>query len=375
MATLDLRTFDDLVSTQAAAIQGRADALTDFSPGSVLLAFAESNAALALWLQSEAVRVLLTTRAATSSGSDLDTFVNDFGLVRLSASLASGSVTFSRFTPSAQAVVPIGARVETADGVRAFQVVADNSNASYNVGLGGYVIPSGVTSLAVPVKALQGGAGGNVAAGTVAVLTTSIPYVDAVSNAGQMSLGADAETDAALRDRFVSFILSLSRGTLPAIAFAIRSIRSGADCTIMEDVNAAGEELPGFLCITVDDGTGTPGDDVLNAAYTAADAYRAGGIRIGVFQPIVTTVDVSMNITVAPGYPENTIIGEVTDTLRGYIASKRLGAGLNVTELAHVAYGVSAGVANVQSVTIGGGVADIAGHPRHVIKPGAVTVI
>jgi uncharacterized phage protein gp47/JayE len=377
MAILDLRTFTDLVQTQAAAIQGRARALIDFSVGSVLLAFAQSNAGLGLWLQSEAVRILLTTRASTSSGADLDTFVQDYGLIRLGSSLATGSVTFSRFTASAQAVVPIGARVETADARHAFQVIADTSNPNYNVGLGGYVLQVGISSLAIPVRALVAGSAGNVTPGTISVLTTSVPFVDAVSNAGAMALGANQESDDALRDRFVAFVLSLSRGTIAAIQFAVTSIRTGVTCTVQENIGANDEVLTsfeGFLCITVDDGTGAPGSDLVTAAYTAADAYRAGGIRIGVFPPILVTANIAMNVTVAPGYSENEVLGAVATTIRGYVQSIRLGEGLNVSELVHVAYGVSAGVRNVQTVTINGVATDLAPHARKVIRPGSVTV-
>ncbi|MEF9481383.1 hypothetical protein [Ralstonia sp. 1B3] len=91
-----------LVRNQVAAIQGYAKVLVDLTVGSVLRAVVEANAAVTVWLQGLILQVLAITRAATSSGSDLDTWMADFGLTRLAAVPATGSVTFSRFTVTQQ---------------------------------------------------------------------------------------------------------------------------------------------------------------------------------------------------------------------------------------------------------------------------------
>ncbi len=54
--------------------------------------------------------------------------------------------------------------------------------------------------------AAQSGAGSNVQAGTITVLTTPIPGVDLVINAAPMAGGDDPESDAALRARFTLYI-------------------------------------------------------------------------------------------------------------------------------------------------------------------------
>jgi hypothetical protein len=100
----------------------------DSSVGSILRAITEANAAVSLWLQGMILQVLGVTRLATSTGTDCDSFVNDFGMTRLGASGALGSVTFSRFTATAQAVIPIGQQVQTADGTQTFQVIVDPTN-------------------------------------------------------------------------------------------------------------------------------------------------------------------------------------------------------------------------------------------------------
>ena len=80
---LPLQTFSTLVANAAAAVQGSARQLVDLTIGSTLRAVLEANASLALWMQWLILLVLRTTRAATSTGADLDTWVADFGLARL----------------------------------------------------------------------------------------------------------------------------------------------------------------------------------------------------------------------------------------------------------------------------------------------------
>src|ERR1700733_382289 len=120
MASLQTFTFTELVSQIATAIQGSASALYDFTVGSTLRAIAEATSAVVLWLQAIILQLLTVTRAATSVGSDLDSFMADYGVTRLAAVASTGNVTFARFTSTQQAVVPIGATVQSADGTQTF---------------------------------------------------------------------------------------------------------------------------------------------------------------------------------------------------------------------------------------------------------------
>src|SRR5664279_484175 len=122
---LSLKSFSQLVEDMGAALQGSATALVDVSVGSVIRAIFESNASVVLWLQWLVLQVLQTTRAATSAGSDLDSWMLDYGLTRLPASPASGTVTFSRFANNLSAFIPMGAIVKTSDGSLSFSVTAD----------------------------------------------------------------------------------------------------------------------------------------------------------------------------------------------------------------------------------------------------------
>ena len=99
---LNLQTFEEIVSNQSAAMQANSTSILDFSIGSVLLALIEANAGNSIWLQALATTILATTRLSTSSGIDVDTFIEDFGYERPEGNYSSGDVTLFRFTATQQ---------------------------------------------------------------------------------------------------------------------------------------------------------------------------------------------------------------------------------------------------------------------------------
>jgi uncharacterized phage protein gp47/JayE len=89
---LNLKGFSQLIEDMSAALQSSATTLVDVSVGSVIRAIFEANASVALWIQWLILQVLQTTRASTSIGSDLDSWMLDFGLGRLPAVPSTGIV-------------------------------------------------------------------------------------------------------------------------------------------------------------------------------------------------------------------------------------------------------------------------------------------
>lgn len=366
--------FTTLVREQVTAIQSKATSLLDFTIGAVLRAIVESNAALMLWLQGMILQLLATTRAATSSGADLDSWVNDFGIARLAAFAASGQVTFSRFTATAQAAIPIGTQVETGDGNQTFSVTLDAANVNYSASLGGYVIAAGVASIIVPVAALTAGSGGNVVIGGISVFTSPLPGVDTVTNAAAFTNGADAETDAALRVRFVAFIMSLAKATKNAIGYAVTSLQAGLNYSLVENYDYSGAYHPGYFYVVIDDGTGVPSGTLLATAANAIEAVRAVTTTFGVFAPGVVNAVIVMTVTVTAGYDATATKALVQAAVTNYINALPLGQTLFYSRLAQVAYDASPGITNVAAVSANGGAADIAATAKQVIKASSVTV-
>lgn len=365
--------FSQLVSNIATAMQASASVALNFTVGSVLRAISEAVAAVVLWLQAIILQVLTLTRAATSVGADLDSFYADFNFPRLAASNATGQVAFSRFTPTLQAVVPINAAVQTADGTQKFFVTIDITNSAYNAGLGGYVIAPSTSSVNVPVQAVNAGTQGNVLAGSISVLATAISGVDTVTNAADFINGIDAESDAAYRARFPLYLASLSKATKTAVSYAVTSLQQGLSLTITENYDYSGNYKPGTFMVVVDDGTGDPSESLLDNASSAIEAVRALGITYAVFAPVPTTANASLTLTSASGYDHASVVAAVGTALQDFINGIPLGAGLNYTQIASIAYSVP-GVINVTSVQLNSATSDIAANQKQKIVCGTLTI-
>lgn len=376
------KTFSQVVSDQVTAIQASAAGLIDFTVGSVLRAVTEAVAQVAMWLQGMILVLLGTTRAATSTGADLDSWMADFGLTRQAATSATGSVTFARFSATSQAVVPIGATVQTSDGSQNFVVTLNTGNAAYNSGLGGYVMAPGTSSVTVPVSASLAGAAGNVVAGAVTIMTTAIPYVDTVTNASAFSGGTNGETDDQFRARFVNYIASLTQGTADAVAYAVQNLGPTAIGVVIENETYAGTPQFGFFTVIADDGTGSPSAGFLTSAQNAVEAVRPLTSTFAVYAPVVTTANVTLNITAVAGYVTTDIKAAVEAAITTYINNldlqrrtnpRQTSLTLAYSRVYQLAYDATPGVATVSALLINGATADITVAQRGTIRAGTVT--
>jgi uncharacterized phage protein gp47/JayE len=370
---LQVFSFQQLVSNVATAMQASATAALNFTAGSVLRAISEAVAGVVLWLQAIILQLLTLTRAATSAGTDLDSWAADYGGTRLPASTASGQVTFSRFTSTLQALVPVGAKVQTADGTQQFSVTVDSTNGAWNAGLNGYVIPANTSGIGVPVQAVSPGTGGNVQAGSITILSTPIPGVDTVTNASGFTNGIDAESDPALRARFVLYLASLSKATSTAVGYAITSTRQGLDYTLTENQDYGGTTDYGYFYAVIDDGTGFPSDQLLADVGSAIDAVRPLTSRFGVFAPVVETANVAMALTTAANFDHATVVAAVSAALQDFINGLTLGSPLPYTRLAGVAYEVP-GVVNATGILLNSGTTDLVATAKQKILAGSMTV-
>ncbi len=328
---LSLQNFSTLLEGMAASVQGAAQSLLDLTVGSVLRAILEANASVALWMQWLIVQCLATTRLATSTGPDCDSFGADFGFTRLAAVAAVGQVTFARFTPSVSALVPVGTAVSTTGNTQSFLVIADPTNPAYSAANNGFTLAAGVASLNVAVVASVAGSAGNIQPGAVRVLSSAIPGVDTVTNALAFAEGMDAESDTAFRARFGNYLASLSRATNVAIGSAISAIQQGLSFVINENINQAGATQMGFFVVTVDDGSGDPPASLLGTVQQAVDAIRPVGTSFAVQGPVVASANVAVTLATAAGASHSAAVSAVASAIEAYIASLPVGATLSYT--------------------------------------------
>jgi uncharacterized phage protein gp47/JayE len=371
---LSLQNFSSLMEGMASAVQGAASSLVDLTVGSVLRAILEANASVALWLQWLIVEVLAGTRLATSSGADCDSFGADFGFVRLPAVAASGQVTFSRFSATGTAMVPVGATVATAGNTQSFIVVGDASNTAYNASTGGYVIIAGVSGVNATVVANTAGTSGNVLPGMITLISAAMPGIDTVENENVLTGGVDAESDAAFKARFGNYLGSLSRATNVAIGAAIDAIQQGLSYSITENYNQAGTVQMGHFVVTVDDGTGSPSAALLQTVQQAVNAIRPVGTSFAVQGPIVVQANVTVTLVTLASANHAAAIAAVAAAFESYIASLPIEAVLSYTKLAQLAYEASSAVMNLSGLTLNNGTADLVPPLFGVVRSGVVTV-
>jgi uncharacterized phage protein gp47/JayE len=371
---LSLQNFSTLVEGMAASVQSAATSLLDLTVGSVLRAILEANASLALWLQWLIVQVLATTRLATSSGTDCDSFGADFGFARLPAVAASGQVTFARFTPSIAAFISVGTVVSTTANTQSFWVVADTTNPAYSAASNGFTLAAGVAGLNVTVVANVAGSAGNVQPGAISLLSSAVSGVDTVTNANALSNGIDAESDTAFRARFGNYLASLSRATDIAIGSAITAIQQGLSYAINENVNQADAPQMGYFVVTVDDGSGNPPASLLSAVQMAVNAVRPVGTSFAVQGPVVASANVAVTLLTATGTSHTAAVAAVATAIDAYIASLPVGATLSYTRLAQLAYDASSAVTNLSGLLLNGGAVDLVPPVFGVVRAGTVTV-
>lgn len=374
--SITLRSFATTVSTAVATAQASCAQLLDMGIGTAGRALMESVAGLGLWLQYLGLQVLSRTRLATSAGTDCDSFVNDFGMTRLPGTAATGYVTMTCFSPAGQsAVVPAGVTVRTVAGVT-FSVVEDSAASNWSAAQGGYVRPAGAATISVPVQAEVAGSSGNVAAGAICLMGTSVAGIDTVTNPAAFVNGSDAETDAALRARFPLWLAAKATGCAAAVGSAVAGVQDDLTSALMDGAAPDGTARAGYFTVVVNDGTGAPSDALVSSVYAAVDAVRACGIGFAVQRPAVLTLDVSMTVTVAESADASAVQTALQTAITADIDACAVGSGYAYSRLSYLAY-VEAGtpVLSVTDVLLDGAQADIPALATQAIVAGTISVL
>ncbi len=371
---LPVQTFTTMLETMSAGLQGRAAQLINLSVGSVLRALLEANASIAVWLQWLILQVLSMTRASTSVGSDLDSWMADFSFSRLPGSASSGLVTFARFTPSLTALIPAGTVVLTTDGSLQFLVVADASSPYWNPEASGYTIAGGVASITVPVQATVVGPAGNILAGTIGLLGSALPGVDQVSNSNSFGGGVQPESDPSFRTRFQTYINSRSLATVSAVESVVTALQQGIRYCVLENVHSDGSVAPGNFCVIVDDGTGMASTTLLAAVSSAVDDVRPVGTTFSVAAASVLPVTVQMSLVISSSTTAAATGFAVQQAVSSWIQGLPMGGLIAVSKLEALAHSVDSAVVSVSTTLINGGAADLQATASTVFVVSAINI-
>ena len=237
------------------------------------------------------------------------------------------------------------------------------------------MLPIGTASAILPIVAAVAGLGGNVAAGTITVITTPIPNIDTVTNAVALINGEDPESDTALRARFTAFIASRSKATLAAVNYAIQGQQQGLTQSINENMQLDGITDKGFFHAVVDDGSGEPSTDLLTSVYSAVDAVRPLTVSFAVFGPTTVNINIALKLTIVPGYGVTDVKTAVQAAIVNYVNGLGVGVSMQYSKIAQLAYTTSDGVANVANVLLNGGIIDVVAAPNQLFKTSSTLVV
>jgi len=356
---LPIRSFTTIVRDMSAAITTSASSLIDMSVGSVLRAIIEANAAIVLWVQWLTILTLQVTRAATSTGPDLDSWMADFSLSRLPASPGSGVITVSRYSTTAAAYLPAGSIVKTQDGSVSFSVTIDLTNSCWVSTLNAYSLAIGVTAIDVPITAAVSGLSGNVLANVITLLASPVGGIDLINNENATSGASAAETDQAFRIRFTAWFAARSRATIDAIGYAVSQVQAGLNYVIRENVDAQGNLRPGNVLIVVSDGSGALSNDLFNSLSIAVGAVRPVGTSFSIQPPQITQVQVGLAID-CPELSVSTVHSVLNSAIENYVNTLDIGGTLSLTRISQLVYLTEPSIINVSNVTLNGGQVDLA---------------
>lgn len=302
--------------------------LTDLNPGSVAGTLVRAVARELTLLYAQMDEAYRRAFLDTAAGVALDNVVALVGVIRNPAQPATGAVRFSRRTASADRVrVEIGTVLEDESGRR----FATTSEA---------VIEAGQTEGAATVAAVEPGPGGNVNAGTVQVMPTPPPGVDAVTNPLPISGGQDPEGDDAVRERARHALERAGNATVAALEFTVRDVDGIEDVTVIDRTVEPDLSL-GEVRVRYSSAAGSAERlaEIDDEVAAVLQATRAAGVLV--LPERVRLVTISGRLVLVPaaaGTP--TAAGAYLDAVRAEMRNLEIGAPLSSGRIAALAYAV-----------------------------------
>ena len=313
--------------------------------------------ALAAELQSllmQADWVLDQSFPQTAQGTYLDYHAETRGITRGAAEKAAGVIRFAA-ADKVTAACPIekGTVCMTAEGVR-FETTEDAT------------IAVGSQWADVPAQAVEAGAGGNVIAGTVTLLSAMPVGVVQCTNPAAFSGGCDAESDEALRRRVLASYQRLPNGANAAYYEQEAMCYPGVAAA-----KAMGRARGiGTVNVVIATHAGVPDAALLAAVETDLQKKREIAVDVKVLAPAVETVAVTAALKAAPGYTFAEAKAGAQSALEALFTGGLLGKSVTTARLLTLLCGVE----GVENVHLTAPAADVAVGSTELPMLGTVTI-
>lgn len=282
------------------------------------------------------------------------------GVSRREATRASGTVMIL----SGTGTISVGDLFESGGGVQ-FRATE------------GKAVSSGDT---VSVEAVEPGAAGSVAAGTVTMMPVTLQGIVSVTNEAPMTGGYDAESDDSLRARYYAAVLapvaSANKAAYQQWALEVSGVGAAQVFPLANGDNTV------EVCV-IDD-RHQPADDALVAKVQehidpGGLGLGKGSAPIGAYCTVTTASGISVNAacqaTLVSGYDAAAVLANVTEAIRAYLATLPFD-GTAYVSYAKIANAVNdaEGVLDYTGLTVNGGTVNIPIAEKEVAVVGAVSI-
>lgn len=311
-----------------------------------LAAVAAELAQAAIWAQE----VLRRGFAQTTFGQYLDLRAAEHGLTRKPAVKATGQVVFTG-TPGT--IIPRGTQVSTV-GSETAPAIFFTTTEEVTIG------PDGTAT--VNIEAVEAGASGNVAAGTITLLAQSLQGVSSVNNPTATSGGLDEESDESLLERlFLQVQYPPGTGNKYDYERWAKEVPGVGEAKCIPLWNG-----PGTVKVIITDSTGAPaGPELIQQVqeYIAPGPGKGEGkapigASVTVEAPEVVTVDINLTLFYQPGYDPVAVKANLETALASYINGLGIGETVRHAAIGKIIFETK-GVSDYSGLLINGGTENI----------------
>lgn len=289
----------------------------------------------------------------TAQGEYLDLHAQMRGLSRKDAACAAGTVRFTAEVSDQVRTIPAGTVCMTAAGVR-FLTTQEGT------------IAAGDSYEDIPVQAVQAGAGGNAAAGTITVMAAAPVGIAACSNPAACTGGREKETDEELRRRVLDTYARLPNGANAAYyQQQAMSFQEVATCCVLPRSRGVGT-----VDIVVATPSGVPPKDLLDRLASHFSSRREISVDLKVLAPETVTADLTVKLKAKEGHSFQDVKSAVTAAVTGWFTGQRLGQSVLLAQLTALIFACD----GVENCAISSPAADIAVEKDQLPVLGTLTV-
>lgn len=258
----------------------------------------------------------------TATGRELNLHASQRGLARRPARKAQGVLRFSRTEALGYDVgIPKGTVCATAGA----------DSVEYET-TGQAVLAAGKLFAEVPAQAVEGGAAGNAAAGSIHTLVTPPVGVEKAVNPEAFSGGSEAEDDETLRQRLLQAYSVLSNGT-NAEFYRRRALEAEGVYSAMAVPRADGA---GTVTVYIWGQGEAPPETVVTAVQSRLSAEREVNVEVTVKAAAKKLLNVFGYIKPREGTAFDEAAARIREDLGRYYAAKKIGDSVYISEIGAV---------------------------------------